>query len=232
MTIIDGQRNRPNWTLALGGVSDEAGLSGRSRTRRAYVGAVSERFDAAYYSRFYGRRPVHDLRRIGHLASGVMELAAWWRVPIRSVLDVGAGKAYWRDWLASAHPRVAYHGIDVSEHACRRFGHEHADLATWRPKRRYDLVVCQSVLQYLDNAAATQAIATLAEACRGLLWLEVPTADDRVHAIDPTATDLDVHWRAGGWYRKRLGHGFTEIGGGLWLSRASNAVLFELERLP
>src|SRR5215212_11602919 len=219
MTIIDGQRNRPEWTVVPGGVADEGGLSGRGRTRRAYVVAVSERFDAAYYSRFYGRRPVHDLRRIGHLASGVMELAAWWRVPIRSVLDVGAGKAYWREWLASAHPRVAYHGIDVSEHACRRFGHEHADLATWRPKRRYDLVVCQSVLQYLDNAPATHAIATLAEACRGLLWLEVPTADDRVHSIDPTATDLDVHWRAGGWYRKRLANGFTEIGGGLWLSR-------------
>jgi hypothetical protein len=232
MTIIDGQRNRPETTLVLGGVADERGPSGRSRTGRAYVVAVPERFDAAYYSRFYGRRPVHDLRRIGHLASGVMELAAWWRVPIRSVLDVGAGKAYWRDWLASAHPRVAYHGIDVSEHACRRFGHEHADLATWRPKRRYDLVVCQSVLQYLDNAAATHAIAALADACRGLLWLEVPTADDRVHSIDPTATDLDVHWRAGGWYRKRLANGFTEIGGGLWLSRASNAVLFELERLP
>src|SRR5262249_17275495 len=106
---------------------------------RTVVGVpTSERFDAAYYSRFYGRRPVHDLRRIAHLAGGVMELAAWWRVPIRSMLDVGAGKGYWRDWLATAHPRVAYHGIDVSEHACRRYGHEQADLVTWRPAHRYD----------------------------------------------------------------------------------------------
>jgi trans-aconitate methyltransferase len=193
---------------------------------------VPERFDAAYYSRFYGRRPVHDLRRIGQLASGVMGLAAWWRIPIRSVLDVGAGKAYWRDWLATSHPRVRYHGIDVSEHACRRYGHEQADLATWRPVRAYDLVVCQSVLQYLDDADATRAIATLAAACRGLLCLEVPTTHDRSHSIDPTATDLDVHWRTGTWYRKRLAAGFTEIGGGLWMSRSSNAVLFELERAP
>src|SRR4051795_3366874 len=87
------------------------------RRRPTVIGVpTSDRFDAAYYSRFYGRRPVHDLRRITHLATGVIELAAWWRIPIRSVLDVGAGKGYWRDWLASAHPRVAYHGLDVSEH--------------------------------------------------------------------------------------------------------------------
>ena len=148
------------------------------------------------------------------------------------MLDVGAGKGYWRDWLATAHPRVTYHGIDVSEHACRRYGHEHADLASWRPARRYDLVVCQSVLQYLDAGQATHAIGSLAAACRGLLCLEVPTAHDRDHSIDPTATDLDVHWRTGAWYRKRLDEGFTAIGGGLWLSRSSPAVLFELERVP
>lgn len=191
---------------------------------------MDERFDAAYYSRFYGRRPVHDRRRIGMLAQGVMSFAAWWRIPIRSVLDVGAGKGYWRDWLASAYPSVIYHGIDVSEHACRRYGHERADLATWRPRRRYDLVVCQSVVQYLDDTEATAAIATLGEACRGLLWLEIPTAHDRDHSIDPSATDLDVHWRSGRWYRTRLERSFTEVGAGLWLSHDSPAVLFELER--
>ncbi len=191
----------------------------------------TQRFDAAYYSRFYGRRPVHDLRRIAHLASGVMGLAAWWRIPVRSVLDVGAGKGYWRQWLATAHPHVSYHGIDVSEHACRRYGHEHADLANWQPPRQYDLVVCQSVLQYLDDVQATRAIGSLVDASRGLLCLEVPTTDDRLHSIDPTATDLDVNWRTGSWYRKRLSAGFREVGAGLWLARSSPAVLFELERV-
>ena len=138
------------------------------------------RFDAAYYRRFYGPKPVHDRRRIGLLAEGVLALAAWWKVPVRSVLDVGAGKGYWRDWLADARPSVRYHGIDVSEFACRRYGHEQADLATWRPSRTYDLVVCQSVLQYLDDRAAMAAIDSLGAACRGLLWLEVPTLADRL----------------------------------------------------
>ena len=146
------------------------------------------------------------------------------------MLDVGAGRGYWRDWLAVAHPKVRYHGLDISEHACRRYGHELADLATWRPRRRHDLVVCQSVIQYLGDREATEAIDALAAACRGLLVLEVPTLADRESSIDPTGTDLDVHWRAGAWYRRRLKAGFTEIGGGLWLSRSSTAVLFELER--
>lgn len=189
-----------------------------------------ERFDAAYYRRFYGRSPVHDARRIGHLADGVFGFAAWWRVPIRSVLDVGAGKGYWRNWLQREHPSVRYHGIDVSEHACQAYGHEQADLATWRTRRRYDLVVCQSMLQYLDDRTARTAIDTLAGACRGLLYLEVPTTGDRDGVIDPSGTDLDVHWRAGTWYRNRLDLRFTEIGGGLWLSHDHPAVMFELER--
>jgi hypothetical protein len=189
-----------------------------------------ERFDAAYYRRFYGRSPVHDARRIGHLAHGVFGFAAWWKIPIRSVLDVGAGKGYWRDWLQREHPTVRYHGIDVSEHACLTYGHERADLATWRTRRRYDLVVCQSMLQYLDDRTAREAIDTIAETCRGLLYIEVPTVADRDGVIDPAGTDLDVHWRAGAWYRARLDLRFTEIGAGLWLSNDHPAVMFELER--
>jgi len=191
---------------------------------------MTERFDAAYYRRYYGRRPVHDRRRIAALAEGVFSLAAWWRVPIRSVLELGAGKGYWRDWLESTHPRVSYHGVDASEYACRRYGHEHADLATWKPSRSYDLVVCQSVLQYPDDRAATKAIATMAEASRGLLFFDVPTIADRDNVIDPASTDLDVHWRTGSWYRKRLSIGFTEIGAGIWVSKKSTAVFWELER--
>jgi len=188
-----------------------------------------ERFGADYYARFYGRSPVHNQRSIGELASGVLGMAAWWKMPIRSVLDVGAGKGYWGKWLAGHRPEVRYHGIDVSEHACRRYGHEQADLATWRPSRQYDLVVCQSVLQYLDGGDAKAAIAALGAAARGLLMLEVPTDGDRQSNIDSSSTDLDVHWRTAGWYRKRLAGHFRQIGGGLWIAADHPAVWFELE---
>jgi SAM-dependent methyltransferase len=191
---------------------------------------TADRFDADYYRRYYGASPVHDRRQIASLATAVFGFAAWWRIPMRSVLDVGAGKGYWRDWLALERPRVRYHGIDVSKHACRRYGHERADLARWQPRRRYDLVVCQSVIQYLDGVAAERAIEQLGAACRGLLYLEVPTVADRTTVIDPAGTDLAVHWRTGRWYRRHLDEQFVEIGGGLWMSRRCQAPLFELER--
>ncbi len=190
------------------------------------------RFDAAYYRRFYGRKPVHTRQQIGHLAEGVISLASWWRIRIRSVLDVGAGRGYWRDWLAEAHPTVRYHGIDASEYACRRFGHELADIAVWNPRGKHDLVVCQSVLQYAGDTDATKAIGTLAAACRGLLLFEAPTIADRDAVIDQSSTDLDVHWRSGDWYRRRLTRGFTEIGGAMWLSRECTTALYELEQAP
>jgi trans-aconitate methyltransferase len=194
---------------------------------------MPERFDAAYYRRFYGRRPVHNRRQIALLAQGVVSFASWWHIPIRSVLDVGAGKGYWRDWLAESHPNVKYHGIDASEYACRRFHHELADIAEWQPRRKHDLVVCQSVLQYIiDDKAAATSIGTLAAACRGLLVFDAPTIADRDAVVDPASTDLDVRWRTANWYRKRLAVGFTEIGGGMWLSRESPAVFYELEIGP
>jgi len=188
-----------------------------------------ERFDAAYYRRFYGRRPVHDRRRIGLLATAVVAWAGWWRIPIRSVLDGGAGKGYWKQWFAANHPRVRYHGLDVSAHACRAHGHELADIASWSPPRQYDLVVCQSVLQYMDDEACARAINVLDRACGSLMYLEVPTAADRDEIIDAARTDMDVHWRSGDWYRERLAADFAEVGAGMWVSRQTPVPFFELE---
>jgi trans-aconitate methyltransferase len=187
-------------------------------------------FDAAYYRRFYRDRPVHDRRRIGQLASGVLGLAGWWGVPVRSVLDIGAGPGLWRDWFAANRPGVRYRSTDVSAYACARYGHEQLDIATWVPDRQYDLVVCQGVLQYLGDRAAAVAIEHLSAATRGLLYLEVPTAADRTEVIDPELTDLDVHWRAGRWYRSRLATAFVELGAGLHAARAAGMHFYELER--
>ena len=192
-------------------------------------------FDEAYYRRFYGRRPVHDRRQIAILATAITSWAVWWKLPVRSMLDVGAGKGYWKAWFATAHPRVRYHGLDVSPHACRRYGHELADVSEWEPTRAFDLVVCQSVLQYLDDDRCTRAITVLAGACAGMLYLEVPTAADRIDTIDAERTDMDVFWRTGDWYRSRLDPLFVEVGAGLWVVRPSPLPFFEMEisgRLP
>jgi trans-aconitate methyltransferase len=146
------------------------------------------------------------------------------------VLDVGAGTGLWRDWFARERPRVRYQSIDASEYACRRYGHEHADIASWRPARRADLVICQGVLQYLDDARCASAIANLAEATHAVLYLEVPTSRDRDEVVDPEATDFDINWRSGAWYRRRLTPRFAELGCGLWAAREAGFHFYELER--
>jgi trans-aconitate methyltransferase len=174
--------------------------------------------------------PVHDRRRIAHLAAGVTELCSWWGVRIRTVLDVGAGPGYWRDWFQTNRPTVRYRSIDVSEYACRRFGHEQHDIARWAPPTPCDLVICQGVLQYLADADAARAIGNLATATRSVLFLEVPTRADQRNVVDPVRTDLDIYWRDGDWYRRRLRRHFVEVGAGLHYARAGTVPFYELER--
>jgi trans-aconitate methyltransferase len=193
---------------------------------------VGEHFDAAYYRRFYERDPVHTRSQVAELASAVTGMLGWWGVPLRSVLDVGAGPGYWRDWFTQHRPAVRYRSIDVSEHACTTFGHERKDISQWRPPRPFDLVVCQGVLQYVDAPAATRAIEHLAAATRHVMYLEVPTLHDRAHVIDASATDLDCHWRSGRWYQRRLDPHFVQVGGGLWARRTGAVTLYELEAAP
>ncbi len=189
-------------------------------------------FDQNYYKRFYGGRgAVHSKVAVGHLAGAVMGLTKWWGLPIRSVLDVGAGPGYWRDWFAVHHPKIRYVSTDVSEYACKKYAHMQCDISEWVPKRPSDLVVCQGVLQYLDNRAATEAIANLKTATGGLLYLEVPTTEDRAATLDLDRSDLDAHWRPASWYRSRLRKGFTQIGAGLWI-RPGQLRMYELEGAP
>lgn len=187
------------------------------------------RFDAAYFERFYhapGR--THSAAEIGRLASGVVGLAEWLGVGLESVLDVGAGTGLWRSWFRRRRPRVRYRSIDVSPYACERYGHERRDIARWRARERFDLVICHAVLQYLPDADAARALASLGVMSRGLLYLEVLTRAD-LAIIDREKTDLQIFPRTGRWYRARLERDFVQLGAGLWLSRRSPVRLWELE---
>jgi methyltransferase family protein len=191
------------------------------------------RFDEAYYRRHYaGRARVHSARDVARLAQGVTGLAAWLGVELGRVLDVGAGPGLWRDWFRRHRPAVRYRSTDVSPFACARYGHERRDLSRWRSRERHDLVICQGVLQYLDDAAAARAIDNLGAMCRGLLYLEAITAHDLAEVVDREATDLAVHARPGAWYRRRLDRWFVQVGAGLWAARRAGLALYELEGPP
>jgi len=187
-------------------------------------------FDESFFKRFYSSTPVHSRKKIETLATAVHSMCSWWDVSIRSVLDVGAGLGYWRDWYASNHPKVTVRSIDVSEHACKKYGHELQDIGAWKPARSFDLVVCQSVLQYLPNPQAAVAIDNLAAATKTVMYLEVPTTGDLKHVVDKRSTDFDVYSRSGDWYRTRLLKHFVHAGAGLWVTKSSNVSLYEFER--
>lgn len=186
-------------------------------------------FDARFFSRYYGRSPIHTKARLHRLASAIDDLCSWWQAPVRSMLDVGAGVGHWSNWYRSQRPRVRVVSTDVSEHACRRYGHERLDIGTQQPRGTFDLVVCMSVLQYLDDVAAKRAIGHLAAATRNVLYFEVPTRRDMNESVDASDTDARIHVRSGDWYARRLQRHFVRAGAGLWVRRGSGIVLYELE---
>ena len=190
----------------------------------------NEEFDRAYFERYYGKQPIHTVNEIAHLATAVHEMLAWWAAPVRSVLEVGAGRGDWSNWYRTLHPTVRVTSTDVSEHSCATFGHKRRDIAQWAPKRPFDLVICTDVLQYLDDRAATRALRNLTTATRTCLYFDALTSFDAKHTVERSKTDLNATLRTGDWYRQRLSRGFTQAGAGLWVRKGSTVVLHELER--
>jgi cyclopropane fatty-acyl-phospholipid synthase-like methyltransferase len=192
---------------------------------------TTERFDAAYFDRFYEDKKtrVHDKARIAELCRGVTGMIGWLGGDLESVLDIGAGPGLWRDWFAEHRKGVRYVSTDVSAYACERYGHVRRDIARWRGRERFDLVVCQGVLQYLSDDDAAQAIENIAAMCRGFLYLEAITKRDLEEVCDREATDVAVHLRTGAWYRKRLGARFRQAGCGLWYVKPGLLGFYELE---
>jgi len=188
-------------------------------------------FDAAYYDRYYGstRTRVHSATEIAKLCTAVVSFVEWWQHPLETVLDVGAGIGLWRDWFAKKRPRVVYRSTEVSAHACEAYGHEQRDITKWRAKESFDLVVCQGVLPYLDDAGAEKALENLAAMTRGFLYLEAITKRDLREVCDDARTDVAVHGRTGAWYRARLKKHYVEVGCGLWCKRDAGVLFYELE---
>lgn len=192
---------------------------------------MSTRFDKLYYDRYYrdARTRVASEREVATLGAFVCAYLAHLRQPVRRVLDAGCGLGHWRKVIARHLPRARYHGIEISEYLCRELGWTQASIADYRPRGRFDLVVCQGVLQYLDDREAEAAIENLGRLCRGALYLEVLTAEDWRDNCDRRATDGRVNLRPATWYRARLARAFRACGGGVYLHRESGAVLYALE---
>lgn len=190
-----------------------------------------EVFNADYYERYYGssRTRVHSAHEVDRLCTAVVSFIEWWQHPLETVLDVGAGVGLWGRWFAKKRPKVFYRSTEFSAHACEEYGHEQRDITKWRAKERFDLVVCQGVLPYLDDRGAEDAIDNLAAMTGGFLYLESITKRDLREVCDEGRTDVKVHERTGAWYRKRLGKHFDEVGCGIWCKKDAGVLFYELE---
>lgn len=191
-----------------------------------------ERFDAAYYRRFYEAKgtQVYTREQIAHLARAVTSFVAWFGGDLETVLDIGAGLGHWGQWFRKHMPNVKYRGTDVSAYACKQYGLEQRNIATWRARTRFDLVICQGVLPYLSNGDAEQAIENVAAMSGGFLYLEAITREDWETTCDQSKTDGNVVVRTGAWYRKRLLQHYRPLGCGLYYARRGSLQFYELER--
>ena len=194
-------------------------------------------FDEAYYQRYYFNKKtsVVDPEHVNRLGAFVCSYLQYLRVPVRRVLDVGCGIGLWRDVIKRHYPHAQFQGVEYSEYLCSRFGWERGSVVDYRaaaPNSPFDLVICQGVLPYLSATDLTLALANLGRLSRGALYVEAVTREDwEQDIVDETLTDPSLLKHPACVYRRGLAEGFTELGGGLWLSRQAQVPLFALEHV-
>ncbi|MSQ67542.1 MAG: class I SAM-dependent methyltransferase [Gammaproteobacteria bacterium] len=186
-------------------------------------------FDRAYFQRFYAN-PATRVALPADYANLARFLAAYLRLlklPVASILDVGAGMGGLRRPLLRAFPGSEYRGIDVSDYVCARYGWQQRSIVDFAPGC-FDLVVCHDVAQYLSAREASDALCNLAELCRGALYFSALTREDWRNNCDQQRTDRAVHLRSARWYAERLKPAFRNAGGGVFIARRANAVCYAL----
>ncbi|MBM4361995.1 MAG: class I SAM-dependent methyltransferase [Deltaproteobacteria bacterium] len=189
------------------------------------------RFDEAYYHRFYENPATRVVTAEEHaeLARFVFSFARWNKLELKTMLDVGAGVGLWRSYVAKHEKGVKYTGTEVSAAMCKKHGFEQHDIARWRDRKKFDLIVCQGVLQYLPDPDIAPAVANLAAMSKGLVYLEITTRGDLRENVDKTRTDADIFVRNGSYYRGILQKHFLIVGAGFYWPKDVEAPFYELE---
>ncbi|HEX5131674.1 MAG TPA: class I SAM-dependent methyltransferase [Candidatus Krumholzibacteria bacterium] len=195
---------------------------------------VRTSFDRTFFEHFYARSStaVISAEDVYRRARFVMAYLAHVQLDVHSVLDAGCGTGLWKKALRRLDRDVEYTGVDPSEYLCRRYGWTRSSIADFAPRRKFDLVVCQDVLQYMDAASARRSIAAITRVCRGALYFDVPTRDDiDAGLLDMKLTDKSIHVRSAQWYRRLLKKDYLNAGGGVFIRRSARAVILALEQL-
>ena len=196
--------------------------------------APATTFDEAYYQRFYfdKKTSVADPAHVERLSAFVAAYLQYLRVPVRRVLDMGCGVGLWQGLIARHFPEASYHGVEISEYLCQRYGWERGSVVDYSAPEPFDLVICQGVLPYLSPPDLRRALDNLGRLCRGALYVEAVSREDYERdIIDEDLTDARQFRHRAALYRRGLRQHLLELGGGLWLSRQADVPLFALEYL-
>jgi SAM-dependent methyltransferase len=190
-----------------------------------------ERFDEAYYRRFYfnPRTAVTPAPENAARARLIAAAVQYLNLPVRRILDAGCGIGSLREPLLAGCKGAKYTGLEVSDYLCRRYGWRQGSIESFRARGKFDLVVCYDVLQYLDDRRARLAVRNLRRLCRGVLYFGVLTQEDWDENCVRAQTDESSILRPDAWYRRELHRGFLCLGLGLWVHRQAKVALWSLE---
>lgn len=184
-----------------------------------------KRYDKAYFDKWYRRQRINspaEVRRKVALAVAQTEFTL--ARALRDVLDVGCGEGAWREHLRALRPRVHYLGVDPSDYAVETFGRARnirkasfGELASLNIDRRFDLVVCSDAMHYVAEDELRRGLPELVRLARGILFLEVLTAEDDIIG------DLEgLIRRPAAWYEKLFrAHGLRPVGSYMWASASA-----------
>jgi SAM-dependent methyltransferase len=188
-------------------------------------------FDREYYRRYYfdPRTAVTSRAEMRARARLIAAFAAHAGLPVRRILEAGAGTGMLRASLVRLLPRARYVALEASDYLCERYGWQHGRIESYRARAPFDLVICYDVLQYLAGADAERALENFARLCRGVLYFSALTRADFERNCDRSRTDAGVRLRSAAWYRARLRRRFREAGLGFWVRRGAPLTLWELE---
>ncbi|MBX3706314.1 MAG: class I SAM-dependent methyltransferase [Pseudomonadales bacterium] len=189
-------------------------------------------FDRAYYDRFYrdprtrAVTPAAAARQAAFIAAYLRHL----ELPVRRILDIGCGTGTTLRALGRAFPRAELEGVEYSEYLCRRYGWTNGSVVDYQSAEPFDLVVCNDVLAYLDDAQCARALDNIGALTGRAAFLGILTADDAGH-YDRTRTDPLQILRPAAWYRRRLGRHFVNAGGGLHLKKPLGVTVWAMDRI-
>ena len=191
-----------------------------------------ERFDERYYERFYlgcasRARMASHASRTADLLYGA---ARYYEIGVRRVVDLGAGTGRLLRAIGRRFPSARLVGVELSPWAARRYGWVERSLLDFEDAAGFDLVVCNDVLQYLDDRDASRAIERIASLCRGLAYVTAVTDRDLAEIWDPERSDPSGNFRSAAFYRRRLARRFVDVGSGVQLKAETDAPVWELER--